>query len=359
MSQAGKIRVGALGLTHDHVWKNLDALAASNDGVLVAVADSHEALRQRAAGKYPDVQLFADSTRLLDSTDLDAVYVFANNHHSAELAAVAASRGLHVMVEKPMAASLAGTDRMRRAAREGGGVQLMVNWPTAWKPAVRHAFQLIHEGSIGELFQVNYRSAHEGPRELGCSPYFSGWLYDPRLNGGGALMDYCCYGAAMACSLLGLPSRVTAVSSRLCKADLPAEDNAVLIMQHARALSTATASWTQVGHLTSYVPMFYGSEGTLVVEGDTVRLATRDHDLGQIVSVPDLPIGERSSAEFFLSHIREGSPIEGLCSPEIGLMAQEVVEAGLLSARQGCSVSLPLPVTYYQQFARESGEYRA
>ncbi len=209
------------------------------------------------------------------------------------------------------------------------------------------------------MFQVNYRSAHEGPRELRCSPYFSGWLYDPRLNGGGALMDYCCYGAPMACSLLGLPSRVTAVSSRLCKADLPAEDNAVLIMQHARALSTATASWTQVGHLTSYVPMFYGSEGTLVVEGDTVRLATRDHDLGQIVSVPDLPIGERSSAEFFLSHIREGSPIEGLCSPEIGLMAQEVVEAGLLSARQGCSVSLPLPVTYYQQFARESGEYRA
>src|SRR3712207_8411651 len=93
-------------------------------------------------------------------------------------------------------------------------------------------------------------------------------------------MDYCCYGAAMACLLLGLPSRVTAMAARLRKVDLPAEDNAVLIMQHARALSTSTASWTQIGHLTSYVPMFYGSEGTLVVqrsEEHTSELQSRQY----------------------------------------------------------------------------------
>ena len=53
------------------------------------------------------------------------------------------------------------------------------------------------------------------------------------------------------------------MSGRLRKEDLPAEDNAVLIMQHARAISTTTASWTQIGMMTSDAPTFYGSEGTL------------------------------------------------------------------------------------------------
>ena len=160
-------------------------------------------------------------------------------------------------------------------------------------------------------------------------------------------MDYCCYGAAMACLLLGQPSRVTAVSGRLRKIDLPAEDNAVLIMQHAAAISTSTASWTQIGHLSSYVPIFYGSEGTLVVQGKQLLLATNENEDGEPVEVP-LPLAEeRNSAEFFLSHIRSGKPIEGLCSPEVSLLAQEVLEAGLLSAEQGCTVSLPLPISHY------------
>ncbi len=340
-----KLRVGALGLTHDHIWENLEALAKCEDGVLVAAADRNEELRQKVARAYPDVQVFDTYEQLLDGADLDAVYVYGDNLLGEELTHQACARGLHVMVEKPMASTLAGADRMRRAAR-AAGVQLMVNWPIAWRPAISQAFRMIDEGRIGEVFQVTYRSAHGGPRELGCSPYFVGWLYDPVQNGAGALMDYCCYGAAMTCHLLGLPSRVTGVSARLFKDDLPAEDNAVLIMQHARALSTTTASWTQIGHLTSYVPMFYGTDGTIVVDGNTLLLATREDDPGSPVEVAPPPKGQRSSAEFFLGHVRSGEPITGLCSPEVGIAAQEVLEAGLLSAETGRFISLPLPVSH-------------
>lgn len=202
------------------------------------------------------------------------------------------------------------------------------------------------EGRIGEVWQVNYRSAHAGPRELGCSTHFAEWLYDPRRNGAGALMDYCSYGAALTCHLLGLPARVTAVSGRLWKPDLPAEDNAVLIMQHARAISTSTASWTQVGNMTSYEPMIYGSTGTIHIRsyGQQLWLADDSHKDGERLMVVDPRPGMRSSADFFISHIRSGEPIAGLCSPEIGLMAQEVLEAGILAAAEGRSVSLPLPV---------------
>jgi predicted dehydrogenase len=341
-TMADKLRVGVLGLSHDHVWDNIKALGESDDGVLVAAADPHPELQEHARSVGCE-QIFADYRELLDSVKLDAVYIYADNRQGAELAQQAAARGLHIMIEKPMASTLAGADKIRGAAR-AAGVQLMVNWPIAWWPHLQYALKLIDEGRIGEVFQANYRAAHAGPRELGCSPYFSEWLYDPQRNGAGALMDYCCYGAALVCRLLGLPARVTAVSGRLGKPDLPAEDNAVLIMQHARAISTSTASWTQIGHMSSYIPMIYGSEGTLILQHGEVWLADRAHQDGVKLELPRPAAGQRTSAELFLSHIRSGEPIGGLCGADVGLMAQEVLEAGLVSAAEGRAVSLPLPV---------------
>jgi predicted dehydrogenase len=121
-------------------------------------------------------------------------------------------------------------------------------------------------------------------------------------------------------------------------------------MQHARALSTATASWTQIGMATSYVPMIYGTEGTLLAQyqDNTLKLATNEHKHGELLDVPPLPAGQRNATEFFLSHLRSGTPITGLCGPDVGLMTQEVLEAGLISAAEGRAVSLPLSVERLQ-----------
>jgi len=342
---ADKLRVGVLGLTHDHVWKELRDLATCDAGVLVAAADPNPALREHIRS-FGCEQVFDDYSNMLDAVELDAVYVFSDNLRGAELTEMAAARGLHVMVEKPMAATYADAARMRGAAYTAG-VQLMINWPIMWWPTVQHALNLIAAGRIGSVWQVNYRAAHAGPRELGCSPFFCEWLYDPRRNGAGALMDYCCYGAALTCALLGLPSRVTALTGRLWKPDLLAEDNAVIVMQHARAISTATASWTQIGDMTSYEPMIYGSEGTIHIRehGRELWLADREHRDGIRLDVPEPPVGMRNSAEYFLGHIRSGEPITGLCSAEVGVMAQEVLEAAIISAAEGRVVSLPLPMT--------------
>lgn len=202
--------------------------------------------------------------------------------------------------------------------------------------------KLIGEGRIGRIFQVNYRAAHAGPAAAGCSPAFVDWLCDPQRNGGGALIDYCSYGAALTCLLLGLPSRVTAVSARLGDKALAAEDNAVLLMEHARALSQATASWTQVGHLTSYEPAFYGTEGTLIVRADGLWLATPRNEDGTRLEVPEPPAPMSSSAAFFTSHVLSREPIAGLCSAETGLATQQVLEAALLSSREHRSVALPI-----------------
>lgn len=341
-----KLRIGVLGMTHDHIWGNLRDLKASALGELVAAADPNQELLDKAQSEFGCKQTFSSYVEMLDEVELDAVYVFGDNATGAELAVMAAEEGLHVLVEKPMASTLDGAVQMLAAARKAG-TKLMINWPFAWLPQLNHAMKMAQAGEIGTLFSVKYRSAHAGPKELGCSPYFYNWLYDAELNGAGALMDYCCYGAALARYMLGQPSRVVGVVGHLLKDYITLDDNAIITMQWPRAIAVTEASWTQIGHLTSYVAVLYGSEGTLLVEPGAkgrLLLATREHEDGIEVTVPALPAEQRSATAYFLDCIVNNKPIEGICSAEVSRDAQEILEAGLISAQQGTAVSLPLPI---------------
>ena len=61
-----------------------------------------------------------------------------------------------------------------------------------------------------------------------------------------------------------------------------------------------------------------------------------------MIEPPPLPVEERDGASYFLSRVRDGTPIEGLCAPAIGRDVQEVVEAALRSSAEGRRVPLPL-----------------
>lgn len=338
-----KLRVGVLGLTHDHVWQNLEELKASGTAKLVAAADPHPPLLERAQGEH-GCTTYTDYSLLLEGERLDAVYIFSDNAMGAMLTERAAKKRLHVLIEKPMAANLEGADQMLAAVRQAG-TRLMINWPFAWWPQLQHAIRLAQSGRIGDLWQVKYRAAHEGPKELGCSPYFCDWLYDPARNGAGALMDYCCYGAALARCLLGLPSRVTGVAGRLCKEDILVEDNAMLLLSYPRAIAVSEGSWTQIGKLTAYQTAIYGTKGTLSVEprvGGRLILATPEKPEGEDLSVPQPPPELRSATAHFLHGIETGQPYLQLCSERVSRDAQEILEAGLLSVERGAEVSLPL-----------------
>ncbi len=336
-------RIGVLGLTHDHVWSNLQELKESGRGTLVAAADPHPPLLERVKQLY-DCSIYADPAELLAKEKLDGVYIFGDNAAGVRWTELAARRGLHVLIEKPMAVNLDGADRMLAAVRRAG-TRLMVNWPFTWWPQMQHALRMARNGDLGDVWEVKYRAAHAGPREIGCSSYFYNWLYDREQNGAGALMDYCCYGAALARCLLGMPSRVVGVAGRLCKEDIVLEDNAVLVLSYARALALSEGSWSQVGHLTSYVTNIYGTQGTLLIEPrPTGRLfmATAEHDEGVAVTVPPLPPELRTASAHFLHCLETGQPFTELCSERVGRDAQEILEAGLISARKGSEVALPL-----------------
>lgn len=342
-------RIAILGLTHDHVWTHLTELVQRDD-VEVAVAEPRAHLREQAAATHGAIRLYDDAASLLEHEQPEAALIFTDNAAAANLVEQAASAGAAVMVEKPMANRLANADRMVVACRLAN-VPLMVNWPTAWNPAIRAALSMARAGAIGEITRFTFRGGHAGPRAFGVSGDFAEWLYDPQRNGAGAYMDYSGYGTSMARWLLGMPSRVQATIGRLRTDDIAVDDNAVLTLRYPRAMAVIEATWTAAGPVPQPGPIISGAQASLVVLPRTSAAPPRllryaaDTPQGEPIIVPPLPTGEETAMGYLLARLDDGNPIDGLVSPEVGRDTQEILEAGLLADRQGTSISLPLPLT--------------
>lgn len=339
--------IGVLGLTQDHIWTHIDELRRRGD-TRIAIAEPNATLLYKARDDYGIERLYADYATMLERESPDAVLIFTDNAGTAPLVELAASHGTPMMIEKPMADTLANAERIRQAAAQAG-VPLMVNWPIWWNPAIRHAVTLAESGEIGELVRFNFRGGHGGPRELGCSEAFCEWLYDPARNGAGAYIDYCGYGASLARLLMGMPEHAHAFIERLVKNDITVDDNAVLTLRYPSALAVIEATWTAVGPVPDGGPTISGTLGSLVVHGSTgvhprsVRHLETDHPDGQIITPPPLPEGQRNATEYFLSRLHDNLPIEGQVSPEISFDAQVILEAGIQSSRSGIEIGLPKP----------------
>lgn len=340
-------RIGVLGLHHDHVWTVLAQFARLEHVRLVAAADLHEPLLYKFRRLYGAETHGRNYGAVLERGDLDAVLVYGSNRESARLAVEAMQRGLHVMVEKPMAADRADADLMLAAAARHR-VRLMVNWPFAWWYQLQHALNLIsREDFLGRVFQLNYRAAHEGITEMGHSHYFADWAENPELSGGGALVDYCCYGAVLSRVLLGRPEAASGLWGNYCKDYLKVEDNAVILLKYPRGMSIAQASWTQHGKIGAYTPMIYGQRGTFVIEprtGGRLFHADDEHPKGVELAVPPPAAHVTDAAVHFLWAIENpGAAIHPLCDSLHGRDANAIMDAAATSARQDSRL---VPVAY-------------
>lgn len=339
-------RIAILGLTHDHVWTHLTELIQRDD-VEVTVAEPRNHLRDQAAALDRAIRLYEDASTLLEREHPDAALIFTDNAAAADLVELAAGAGAAVMVEKPMANNLANADRMVVACQRAS-VPLMVNWPTAWNPAIRAALTMARTGAIGEITRFTFRGGHAGPRAFGVSDDFAEWLYDPARNGAGAYMDYSGYGTSMARWLLGVPERVQATIGRLRTDDIEVDDNAVLTLRYPRALAVIEATWTAAGPVPQPGPIISGAQASLVVLPRTSTEPPRllryaaDTPEGEPIIVPPLPSGEDTAMGYLLARLDDGKPIDGLVSATVGRDTQEILEAGLVADHRGTTVSLPL-----------------
>ncbi|MGF2949875.1 Gfo/Idh/MocA family protein [Microbacterium alcoholitolerans] len=160
------------------------AAAAENEGLhLTAVCDTDADAAARAAAQGRNPAVFTDHRAMLDAGIVDAVIV--NTPHSTHLpiGTDAASAGVHVLVEKPMANSPEDCDRLIAACREGG-VALAVGHIQHYLPEKIAAQQVLAGGELGTVQMIrdnrstDYRPGTRSP-----------WFFSPAIAGGGALMN--------------------------------------------------------------------------------------------------------------------------------------------------------------------------
>jgi phthalate 4,5-cis-dihydrodiol dehydrogenase len=146
------LRLGVIGLGRAGAGM-LAAMAKHPDIQVTAAADLHREHLDRFAEDFGGLT-FGDAAALCDSSEIDAVYVATPHEYHAEHVALAAARGKHVIVEKPMALTLADCDRMVAAA-EAAGVVLIVGHTASFNPGIQKMRQMVVDGDVGPLAMIS------------------------------------------------------------------------------------------------------------------------------------------------------------------------------------------------------------
>jgi len=273
--QRRPVRLGIAGLSHDHVNGILGRTAGS--GVeIVGIFEPDTNLASRMALNYglPARLFYADLEKMLETADPEAVAAFGPISEHVRVVEACAPRGIHVMVEKPLAFRLDHARTMERLAVRHR-IQLLTNYETTWYASVHAAYRIVRErGAIGEIRKIVAHDGHRGPREIGCSPEFLAWLTDPEGNGGGALIDFGCYGANLITWLMKgeAPLSVTAVTQTIKPEIYPkVDDEATVVLAYPHAQGIIQASWNwPVGRKDLEI---YGQRGTLFIpDRGTLRI---------------------------------------------------------------------------------------
>jgi predicted dehydrogenase len=338
------LRLGIAGFSHSHVHGILRRKGA--DVQIVGIAEKNRELAERYATRYGvDLALIYSSLEeMITRAKPEAVAGFGPTDEHLAVVQACAPRGIHVMVEKP----LAFEENEARAMQALAGkhhIHLLTNLETTWYPSVHAMRSLVNdEGAVGEVRKVVVHDGHQGPKEIGVEPEFFEWLTDPRRNGGGALTDFGCYGANLMTYLMrGLaPTTVTAVTQQIKPAIYPhVDDEATIVLTYPRAQAILQASWNwPFGRKDMEV---YGQHGyVLLPDRNTLRVRLRDATSDD-VRAPAALDGPRDEPFSYLAGVIRGTITVAPADPSAldnNVTVARILGAARESARTGRLVRL-------------------
>lgn len=246
------VRVGVVGLVHTHVHWILAGVATdrakADDIEIVGIAEPNRELAERYLKRHnlPLSLLYPTIEEMLEKTKPEAVTDFGKIIDHLRTVQVCAPRGIHVMVEKPLAVSLDHARQMEALAKKHN-IHLLTNYETTWYGSNHKAYALMHtDKAIGDIRKIVVHDGHPGPKEIGVNNEFLEWLTDPVENGAGALFDFGCYGANLATWLLQgqRPTSVMAVTQQIKPDVYPkVDDEATIVLTYPKAQAVIQASW--------------------------------------------------------------------------------------------------------------------
>ena len=223
-------------------------------------AEKAETYRARFGG---DVG-FGSYEQALGDERVHAAVICTPHDLHVEHALLAASRGVHVMMEKPIGRTLEEADEIIRAVRAakpkaGGRCVLMVAENFRFKPSVRKARRLIEAGAVGRVKCARVKIA-------GISRH-GGWRTDAERMGGGALLDGGIHWVDTLLCLAGAAKKVYAVRGPKTREGVPVEDTVHVVSEHeGGVVGELTHSWGIPAPGKVQFSSVSGTEGTLYIE---------------------------------------------------------------------------------------------
>ncbi len=337
------LRVGVVGLVHTHVHWILGR-EERGDIEIVGIVEPNRELARRYADQhgYSMDLVYETLEEMLDAAHPEAVTVFTTILDHKRVVEVCAQRGVHVMVEKPLAVSLADARDMADAARKGD-IHLLTNYETTWYASVHETSERVRAGQIGTLRKIVVHDGHQGPQEIGVNSEFLDWLIDPVYNGAGALTDFGCYGAVLITWLMDgqRPLSVTAVTQQIKPDVYPkVDDEATIILTYPQAQGIIQASWNWPFNRKDME--VYGRTGYVHADdGSTLRVRTAGEDAEERLVVDSLPAPLDDPFSYLAAVVR-GDLVPGpdLSSLDLNLIVMEILDAAMRSAETGRAVYL-------------------
>ena len=223
-------------------------------------AEKAEQYRRRHGGEAA----FGSYEEALADPRVQAAVICTPHDLHLEHARLAASHGVHVLLEKPIGRTLEEADEVIRAVREakpkiGGRCVLMVGENFRFKPSVRKARRLVESGVVGRVKSVRVKISGFAKR--------GGWRSEPDRMGGGALLDGGIHWVNTVLYWAGPPKKVYAVRGPKTRDNVPLEDTVHVLAEHeGGVVSELSHSWGIPSPGKVQFSSISGTEGTLYVE---------------------------------------------------------------------------------------------
>jgi predicted dehydrogenase len=331
------LRVGVAGLNHDHVYGLMENYKKGRV-IILGIAESDQQLVAKYKQRYglPDSLFYPDVNSMLAHIRPDAVLAYNAIVDHLAVVEACAPKGIPVMVEKPLAVDMKQAQRMEALVKQYH-IPLLTNYETTWYASNQQVYKMVHDQrSVGDILKMVAHDGHQGPKEIGCSPDFLKWLTDPEKNGGGAVVDFGCYGADLMTWLMDgqAPVAVTAVL-RHYKPDMypKVDDDATILVEYPGAVGVIEGSWNwpfgikdlEVFGRSGYLHALNGSE-----------LQERSHDVYNKVELGAAQAPNTDGLSYLAAVLRgEIHPVRDPSSLEVNLIVVRILEAARESAKEG------------------------
>jgi predicted dehydrogenase len=338
LSAQAQPKVAVIGLVHSHVWGQLARMIKNDPAQLVGIHEPNPELVAEAKKAGAADNLFFDNyTRMLDQAKPDFVWAFVENNRHLEIVKACAPRKIHVIFEKPLAATGKDAREIRDLAQKSG-IFVMTNYQMAWWPANYTAKKLADTQALGAVYRLHGVVGHGGPGSTGPRNfYFFEWLTDPVKNGAGALMDFGCYNALWSLWYLGKAESVYARVDHLQPERFPkVEDNATLVIGHERGVGIYEGSW-DLPRSFQDLEVFGRTASVKMVNGN---VELRKGRTPESVTIEPLPPERADPLAYMVNAIRTGKEPDGLVALDINLRVVEIIDAAKESVRTGRAVSM-------------------